>query len=291
MVDTCAVKLGEGSFAVVTEELYDSMLVAVKRNTSSCETKRTLREAKILSKIECHECIPRFFTCIVDPVRSTVAIYMQHLGSGMTLMHWLIENKHTPTTHDRRVGYVKCVSDALDHLHNVCSVAHLDLKPDNVVVQEDKAYIIDFNLAVSCKRTSQMKIKWNRGTLPYVAPEQLNLEARYRNLRSDDNCTVCVYGLDVWAFGVLVHACMFDCLPFHKASLKEIAFSKAMLMQLQSTNAFDSIRKAYSPELGHVRATDGWIEVINCTLLIDVQRRSGMKHVRALVHAACTESM
>ena len=57
---------------------------------------------------------------------------------------------------------------------------HLDIKPDNVLIYENKALLIDFGL--SCVMNPQINdiqrcddINSFRGSLPFIAPEIINI--------------------------------------------------------------------------------------------------------------------
>ncbi|EJC99413.1 kinase-like protein, partial [Fomitiporia mediterranea MF3/22] len=49
-------------------------------------------------------------------------------------------------------------------------IAHLDIKPGNLVVNFKRLYIIDFDIAVRCKDVDEM-VKISRGTRGWSAPE------------------------------------------------------------------------------------------------------------------------
>ncbi|KAF5384609.1 hypothetical protein D9757_007520 [Collybiopsis confluens] len=69
------------------------------------------------------------------------------------------------------------LTSGLEYLHNNL-VAHLDVKPENLVVQHHyrpRLKIIDFNLAIQVKSKTE-RVSFIRGTLDYVAPEVLSLK-------------------------------------------------------------------------------------------------------------------
>jgi len=74
-----------------------------------------------------------------------------------------------------KVRYLTQMLQALEYLHNR-GVIHCDLKPGNVLVQDDQVKVLDFGLAVladQAKRTTA-------GTLAYLAPEILSGQAANR---------------------------------------------------------------------------------------------------------------
>lgn len=69
-----------------------------------------------------------------------------------------------------KVRYVAEVLQAMVYLHRR-GVLHLDLKPANVLVSDDRAYLVDFGLAVGYDEQVGMG-----GTLAYMAPELLHMK-------------------------------------------------------------------------------------------------------------------
>jgi eukaryotic-like serine/threonine-protein kinase len=80
------------------------------------------------------------------------------------------------------------LSSALRYLHGL-GIAHLDLKPDNVMMRGGRALLIDFG-AAQC--IGEAAPAGPRGTDGYMSPEQLD-----GALISD--------GMDVWALGALLY--------------------------------------------------------------------------------------
>lgn len=67
------------------------------------------------------------------------------------------------------VGYMADVADALDYMYEQHGLQHLDIKPDNILLQGDRAKVGDFGLA---KDISRADVSMLNGFTPmYAAPE------------------------------------------------------------------------------------------------------------------------
>ena len=117
-------------------------------------------------------------------------------------------------TEDHRAAarLVKMLADAIHHAHDRATL-HLDLKPDNVVLDESgEPHLIDFGLAMR----GQLDGEWvQTGPIlqvsPYMAPEQASSDRR-RLTRATD-----VYGL-----GAILHALTTGRAPFRAGSASEL---------------------------------------------------------------------
>jgi serine/threonine protein kinase len=88
------------------------------------------------------------------------------------------------------------LAEALAYCHEQ-GVAHCDLKPENVVVSKPSrdgvdVHLVDFGAAVSQGMTEGALLKGIRGTMPFIAPEVLNL-GEYEPTATD-----------MWSMGVLL---------------------------------------------------------------------------------------
>lgn len=70
---------------------------------------------------------------------------------------------------DRLLGYMTDVADALDYMYEQHGLQHLDIKPDNILLQGDRAKVGDFGLAKDISRTDVSML--NGFTPMYAAPE------------------------------------------------------------------------------------------------------------------------
>jgi serine/threonine protein kinase len=103
------------------------------------------------------------------------------------------------------VRVVAEVADALGHAH-AHGYVHRDIKPANILLDgSGHAYLTDFGIAVV--EEELLKDVGAAGTLPYMAPEQL-----------DDRLGRADHRADIYALGVVLFELLTGRRPFHAAS-------------------------------------------------------------------------
>lgn len=78
-------------------------------------------------------------------------------------------NGQTGIERGRLVSYMADVADALDYMYEQHGLQHLDIKPDNILMQGDRAKVGDFGLAKDISRSDVSML--NGFTPMYAAPE------------------------------------------------------------------------------------------------------------------------
>ena len=151
--------------------------------------KRFEREARAIAAIEHPHICPLYD---VGEEHGTSFLVMQHLH-GETLADRL---KGGPLPLDRAIQFAVEIAGALDAAHRA-GVVHRDLKPANIMVTKSGVKLLDFGLAKVDRETASVEGRLGgnttaaaltseatvMGTLPYMAPEQL--EGRPADARTD----------------------------------------------------------------------------------------------------------
>lgn len=208
--------LSSGGMGVVfeAEQSAPRRRVALKMMKLDLISENALRrfryEAEVLAQLR-HPCIAQIYDTGVhvtgDRVRRELPwIAMEFVPGGRTILEYADERG---LAIDDRVCLFIRVCDAIHHGH-VKGVIHRDIKPDNVMVDEDGTpKVIDFGVArasaaelhLTDPRTETGRIV---GTLQYMSPEQVAGRAASLDVRSD------VYGLGVVLYELLTASLPYD---------------------------------------------------------------------------------
>ncbi|MGF1468771.1 MAG: serine/threonine-protein kinase [Sandaracinaceae bacterium] len=182
-------RLGEAGFVrhVVVKRLFAHLAEHAQ------QTRMFQDEARLLSELS-HPSIPQVFELGRD--RDTWYLVMEHV-EGMTLAE-LIPPGHPPPL-DVAVGVVLQAAEALHHAHErrdrhgrPLRIVHRDVTPHNLMLTPDGVVkVMDFGVAQTAAR-SDTDPTFLKGTLSYMAPEQVRAEPVDRRA-------------DVFALGVVLY--------------------------------------------------------------------------------------
>lgn len=127
----------------------------------------------------------------------------------------IIEENPAGISEEKAIALIKSLAQALDAAH-VKGVVHRDVKPENVLIDEDNEWalkITDFGIARSHDQAKLTKTGLVMGTAQYLSPEQ----AMGRQATSLS---------DVYALGIVAYEILTGARPFTGASQVEIAMAQ-----------------------------------------------------------------
>ncbi len=172
--------LGKGGYANVYlgEHIYQKTRVAIKlfhRNVSDADLEEILTEARTIARLE-HPRIIRIFECNVENEYPYLAMGYAPQGS--------LRQRHPRGTRlpcSLVASYVEQIAAALQYAHEH-RLVHRDVKPENMLVGEDGQLLLsDFGLVTFARTTGNQTTGDMRGTVAYMAPEQLHGKPRTKS--------------------------------------------------------------------------------------------------------------
>jgi eukaryotic-like serine/threonine-protein kinase len=164
--------LGTGGFADVYlgEHLHLGTLAAIKvlhTKLTGEDAKFFVQEARLIARLS-HPHIIRVFDFDVEDM--TPFLVMDYAPGGTLRQR---HPKGTQVPLDSIIGYVKQIADGLQSAHEQ-RLVHRDIKPENMLIDQHGAIVLsDFGVASVAHSTESQTIVELAGTLPYIAPEQL----------------------------------------------------------------------------------------------------------------------
>jgi serine/threonine-protein kinase len=190
---------------------------------------RFLREMQVLEKLD-HPRIPR----LLEPGEANGSLFftMPYID-GETLRVRLRKQGRLPIRDALLIA--RDIGSALDHAH-ARGVVHRDVKPENIFLAAEGAYLIDFGLAITSDIESSGSGNSISGTPEYMSPEQASYD-RTEGWRSD-----------FFSLGCVIYEMLAGKTPFHGGSARET------MKRRQATPAPDvrSVRPDVSPELSAI---------------------------------------
>ncbi|KAE8786166.1 G-type lectin S-receptor-like serine/threonine-protein kinase SD2-5 [Hordeum vulgare] len=184
-------KLGGGGFGTVFEGKIGEQEVAVKRLEGARQGKKEfLAEVETIGSIEHINLVRLIGFCAEKSERLLVYEYMPR-GS---LDRWIYyRHNNAPLDWCTRHRIILDIAKGLCYLHEECRriIAHLDIKPQNILLDENfNAKVADFGLSKLIDRDQSKVMTMMRGTPGYLAPEWLTSQITEK--------------VDVYSFGVVV---------------------------------------------------------------------------------------
>jgi len=126
---------------------------------------RFLRESRLAARLDHPNVVPVYDAREED---GELIVAMRLVEGGD--LRQLIQHEG-PLAPARAIGLLGQVADALDAAH-AAGIVHRDVKPHNILVEGDCAYLSDFGLAKAIEGTGDGSSASIVGTVEYMAPEQ-----------------------------------------------------------------------------------------------------------------------
>ncbi len=164
--------LGQGGFADVYlgQHLYLGTQAAVKMlNTRLTDgsLEKFLAEARTIVHLE-HPHIIKVLECGVE--NQVPFLVMSYAPGGSLRQRY---PSGTRLESEEVLLYVKQVASALQCAHDR-KLIHRDVKPENMLLGQNKEVLLsDFGLVLASQSTRSQTVRETAGTVPYMAPEQL----------------------------------------------------------------------------------------------------------------------
>ncbi|ELK33994.1 Serine/threonine-protein kinase MARK1 [Myotis davidii] len=136
----------------------------------------------------------------VIATQDKVYLVMEHIRGGDLLEH--LETYGRMTEREARAAFRQLVS-ALQYCHHK-GIAHRDVKPANILLEENNIKLADFGFA---RETKGQNLSTFCGTIYYLAPEIFKQQ-------DYDGCKA-----DVWSLGVTLYKMVTGKLPFKGANI------------------------------------------------------------------------
>ena len=170
--------LGRGSFGEVYlgEQVRDTTLAAVKLLQGQLTQeglKEFINEASATFRLQ-HPHIVRLLDFGIGP-GDTPFLTMAYASNG-TLRQRYSRGTRLPLA--TVVSYVTPIAAALQHAHDQ-RLVHRDVKPENILLgPNNEVWLSDFGISALAHSTRSLDTERSSGTLPYMAPEQLQGKPR-----------------------------------------------------------------------------------------------------------------
>lgn len=193
--------IASGGMGVVLrgQRRQDGRVVAMKapRSNHAIARQRFTREARALATLN-HPNIVSLLD--IDATPAGTPLLITEFIPGQTLEQRL--QGHTPLSCDEFSGIARSIAEALSHCHRR-GIVHRDVKPDNIMLRDKGACLIDFGLALlshdHLPGRDLLRLTPEGlclGTPPFAAPEQLRnpLQASIKS--------------DCYSYGMVLDRCL-----------------------------------------------------------------------------------
>jgi serine/threonine protein kinase len=192
--------IGKGSngSAFIVSKQNQKFILKVQPTTEKSE-----KELQVLTRLKGVSGIVQLYEHVV--LNNTTLLIIEY-GANGTLLNQIMHNKFRNNYEDS-VAVIRKLVVAVREMHKR-GIVHADLKPDNIVMDEDNnPIIIDFDLAVNLGDSMN-----GRGSMSYMAPEIVKAYGKGSKLVYDQK-------IDIYSIGVIFYALIKNQFPIKLKAL------------------------------------------------------------------------
>lgn len=199
-------KIGSGAHSIVYLCRKDNVKYVIKQMDNYDQFEKIATEIKVLKKVKHENIIALLDVCYLS---GTTLLVLPYLEDYTTLSDVNIKFKENIKIY---MTVVLELVKTIDYLHSI-PIYHMDIKPENILINNDKIKLIDFGLAI-------YKSEYHGQGTPYYASPEVWGKQKKLDLNK----------LEVWSLGITIYYIVNDTkMPFiakDKDELKELVMNK-----------------------------------------------------------------
>lgn len=197
--------LGRGGFADVYlgHHIHLNTQAAIKILHTQLESKN-IEQFRAEARTLAHLIHPRIVRLLDFGIVDAVPYLIMDYASNGSLRQQYPSRMMRPF--EKIVSIVLEIAEALQYAHDK-KIIHRDVKPENIFLREDNEAVLgDFGIAVLSRTSETQQTQDVKGTLAYMAPEQLQGHPSRAS--------------DQYSLGIVVYECLTGTVPFHGSSVE-----------------------------------------------------------------------